>query len=61
MVRKKNNVQSCIDDLTNENDIAELLSESYRLIIDDWDSWTYNNDVFSDDIPVTEKKEKNSR
>ena len=41
VVQKKNKVQSCIDGLTNENDMSELFSEDYRLILDDSDSQAY--------------------
>ena len=54
MVPKKTNVQSCIDGLTNENDIAEMFSKNYRLILDDSDSQAYSNEGFSDNVPDTE-------
>ena len=36
------------------NDIAELFSETYRLILDDSYSQAYNSDGFSDNVPDTE-------
>ena len=46
MVPKKSNVQNGIDGLVTENDIAELFSKNYRLILDDSDSQAYSNDGF---------------
>ena len=54
IVSKKTKVQSVIDGLTNENNIAEMFSENYRLILDDSDSQVFNSDGFSDNFPDTE-------
>ena len=50
MVLKKTNVQSYTDGFTKENDIAELFSEKYRLLLEDSDSQAFNSDGYPDSI-----------
>ena len=54
MVPKKSNVQNGIDGLVTENDIAELFSSIYKLILDDPESQVSSNDQFSKNVSDTE-------